>query len=66
MIGQRSNLAGGAINTSFSNTQTNIGWTIGSGLEAKIAGTNLTAKDLTDSLWVYNILEPIGIPVAAD
>ena len=38
------NLAGGAINTSFSNTQTNIGWTIGSGLEARIAGTNLTAK----------------------
>ena len=38
------NVASGAINTSFSNTQTNIGWTIGSGLEARIAGTNLTAK----------------------
>lgn len=38
------NLVGGAINTSFSNTQTNIGWTIGSGLEARVAGTNLTAK----------------------
>ena len=38
------NLAGGAINTPFSGTQTNIGWTIGSGLEARIAGTNLTAK----------------------
>ena len=38
------NLAAGAINTPFSSTQTNIGWTIGSGLEARIAGTNLTAK----------------------
>jgi outer membrane immunogenic protein len=38
------NLAQAPVATTFSGSQTNAGWTIGTGLEARLAGTNWTAK----------------------
>jgi outer membrane immunogenic protein len=38
------NLAQAPVSTAFSGSRTNAGWTIGTGLEARLAGTNWTAK----------------------
>jgi outer membrane immunogenic protein len=38
------NLAQAPVATTFSGSRTNAGWTIGTGLEARLAGTNWTAK----------------------